>query len=88
MVTRCIRGVAIVFLDNTEISTPCPLCDFENPFTLKQARLRDIIICRGCKANIQLDDQMNECKNAVRRTERMISELQSSLKNMNFKFEL
>ena len=77
-----------MLLDNVEVSVPCPRCKFENPFTLKQARLRDVIICRGCKANIQLDDQMNECKNAVRRTERMISELQNSLKNMNLKIEI
>lgn len=77
-----------MFLDSTVISTPCPLCDFENHFTFKQARLRDVIICRGCKANIQLDDQMNECKNAVRRTGRMMSELQNSLNNMNINIEL
>ena len=70
------------------LSAACPLCDFENPFTLKQARLRDVIICRGCKANIRLDDQMNECRKAVRQIERAISELRDSLKNLNLTITL
>lgn len=77
-----------MLIDNAPISVECPICDFENPFTLKQARLRDVIICRGCKANIQLDDQMNECRKAVRQVERAINELQESLKNMNFTIRL
>ena len=77
-----------MLIDNAPISAACPLCDFENPFTLKQARLRDVIICRGCKANIQLDDQMNECRKAVRQIERAINELQDSLKNLNLTITL
>lgn len=77
-----------MLIDNTVVSVPCPKCVFENPFTIKQARLRDIIICRGCKANIQLDDHMNECKKAVRQVERAINELHESLQslNLNLKF--
>lgn len=77
-----------MLIDNAPISAACPLCDFENPFTLKQARLRDVIICRGCKANIHLDDQMNECRKAVRQVERAIDELQESLKNLNLTIRL
>lgn len=77
-----------MLIDNTTISAACPQCDFDNPFTLKQARLRDVIICRGCKANIQLDDQMNECRKAVRQIERAINELQDSLKNLNLTITL
>ena len=77
-----------MLIDNTTVSAPCPRCDFENPFTFKQARLRDVIICRGCKANIQLDDQMNECRKAVRHFELIISKLQSSLKHLNLKINL
>lgn len=77
-----------MFIDNAEVSAPCPRCEFENPFTLKQARLRDIIICRGCKANVHLDDQMNECKKAVRNIERALNELTDSIKGLNLTIEL
>jgi len=68
-----------MFIDNLIVSTACPKCNFENPFTLKQARLQDIIICRGCKSNIQLHDQMNECKKATRNIDRAIQELTDSI---------
>lgn len=55
-------------LDRAELDFPCPRCDFANDFTIKQARVRDVIICRGCKCNLQLDDHMNE----VRKAERVI----------------
>lgn len=77
-----------MLIDNAPVSVACPACDFENPFTLKQARLRDVIICRGCKANIRLDDHMNECRKAVRQIERAINELQESLKNLNLTITL
>jgi hypothetical protein len=77
-----------MLIDNSPVSAACPLCSFENPFTLKQARLRDVIICRGCKANIQLDDQMNECRKAVRQVERAINELQESFKKLNLTIRL
>jgi len=77
-----------MLIDNVPVSTPCPLCGFENDFTIKQARLRDVIICRGCKANIQLDDQMNECRKAARNVDRAIQDFQDSLKNLNLTIEL
>ena len=77
-----------MLIDNTPVSAACPHCNFDNPFTIKQARLRDVIICRGCKANIQLDDQMNECRKAVRQIERALSELQGSLGRLNLTIKL
>jgi hypothetical protein len=53
-------------IDFAELDFPCPKCRFFNPFTIRQARLRDVIICRGCKSNIQLDDQMNSVRVAER----------------------
>lgn len=72
-----------MLIDNTPVSAACPVCEFRNTFTIKQARLRDMIICRGCKANIQLDDHMNECRKATRQIERAIAEFEDSLKNLN-----
>lgn len=70
--------------DGIPLTATCPLCEFQNTFTVKQVRLRDIIICRGCKANIQLADHMNECKKMNYQTERAIDEFQKSLKKLNF----
>lgn len=77
-----------MLLDNITVSVACPLCEFDNPFTIKQARLRDVIICRGCKANVQLDDQMNECRKVVRQVERAINDLQDSFRTLNFRITL
>lgn len=54
----------VLSMDNVPIEIICPLCDFFNVVNLKQVRLRDVVICRGCKANIQLEDYMNECRKA------------------------
>ena len=71
----------MIGLDNQTIEFACPRCGFYNPIFFKQARLRDAIICRGCKINIRLDDQMNECRKAVRAINRAVRELEKSLKN-------
>lgn len=77
----------MINLDKHRIEIPCPSCGFYNPIVLRQARLRDVIICRGCKANINLDDQMNECRKAIRSIRRAINQFEQSLKNINFKIE-
>lgn len=73
-------------LDNIEIEIQCPICSFYNPIFIKQARLRDVIICRGCKSNIQLDDQMNEVRKAARNVQKTMNEFKNSLKD--FKLEI
>lgn len=62
-----------------EIEIPCPKCGFFNPIWIRQARLRDVIICRGCKINIQLDDHMNQVRNAERDTRRAMQKLMKTL---------
>lgn len=66
-------------LDNHTFEMQCPNCNFYNPFYFKQAVLRDIIICRGCKYNIRLDDQMNECKKTKKSIKCAIQKLEDSL---------
>lgn len=72
-------------LDKHIIEFTCPICHFYNYFYFRQARLRDVIICRGCKSNIQLDDHMNECRKVIRRTKRAFQVLENSLKNFTIK---
>ena len=64
-------------LDKVEVEVDCPRCQFSNPIWLKQARLRDVIICRGCKANIQLDDGMNTVRKAIRSVQRAVHQIES-----------
>lgn len=68
-------------IDGAEIDTTCPRCGFTNPVWLKQVRLRDVIVCRGCKANINLDDHMNEVRNAERATRQAVAELMNAFGN-------
>jgi hypothetical protein len=75
-------------LDRITIDFPCPSCGFQNPATIKQARLRDAVICRGCKANIRLDDQMNECRKAVRQVRKSLRQLEDQMKNITINIRL
>ncbi len=66
-------------LDRQPIQFPCPRCGFYNGARLKQVRLRDVVICRGCKSNIQLDDHMNSYRRARRSIERALGDLRRAL---------
>ena len=72
----------MINLDRIEIDTECPRCRFHNPVWLRQVRLRDVVICRGCKANIQLDDYLNTYRNAQRQLEKQLQELEKSLRSL------
>lgn len=75
-------------LDKEEIDFECPSCGFYNDFSLKQARLRDVIICRGCKANIHLDDYMNEVRVSIRRLNKSLCDLENSFNNLNITIKI
>jgi hypothetical protein len=70
-------------IDFAEIEFPCPRCRFFNPIWIKQARVRDVIICRGCKSNIQLDDQMNSVRIAERDARRAVEELSKTFESIS-----
>lgn len=78
----------MINLDNETIESPCPRCGFYNAIFVKQARLRDVVICRGCKSNIQLDDRMNECRKAERSLRKTLQELEKTLNNLNIKINI
>jgi hypothetical protein len=73
-------------LDKIEVEVDCPRCGFANPIWLKQARVRDVVICRGCKANIQLDDSMNTVSKAYRSTRQAMQDLRDNLEQINRSF--
>jgi hypothetical protein len=72
-----------VDIDKFEVEIDCPSCGFANPIWLGQARLRDVMICRGCKGNIQLDDSMNTVRKARQSIRRSIRELRESIGRLN-----
>lgn len=67
-------------IDKMQVDINCPKCDFINEVLLEQVRLQDIIICRGCKRNIQLIDSYNTFRKTKKRIEKKISKLKSILK--------
>jgi hypothetical protein len=69
-----------------EVEVDCPRCNFANSVWLKQARLRDVVICRGCKANIQLDDGMNSVRKAYRSIRRAMQDLHDTCERINRSF--
>lgn len=70
-------------LDRVSLDVPCPECRFENTIFYRQARLRDVLICRGCKANIRLDDHMNQCRKARQQVNRALQDLESTVASLN-----
>ena len=67
----------MIDLDRFEFEIECPNCCFSTKIRYRDARLRDVLICRGCKANIQLDDHMNECRKARRQVAEAIRDLEA-----------
>lgn len=78
MIGLSFKVTSNVDLDRVRREVPCPCCGFYNGFFLKQVRLRETIICRGCKSNVQLDDHMNQYRKAVRSIEMAIRRLQEA----------
>jgi transposase-like protein len=66
-------------LGKQSVIVECPACHFTSRVTLKQVRMRDVVICRGCKRNIQLEDQMKTVKKAIRDLGRAMRDLQDQL---------
>lgn len=66
----------------------CPRCGFYNPATLRQVRIRAVVICRGCKSNVHLNDRMNECRMAFRKVQALVRQLDESLGRLNIEIRL
>lgn len=73
----------MIDLDRLEFEVECPKCSFATKIFYRDARLRDVFICRGCKANIQLDDHMNECRKVRRQFQAAMRELEDAISKLN-----
>lgn len=78
----------MIDIDRKEVEFQCPNCTFYNKIRIRQARLRDVVICRGCKGNIQLDDEMNEVKKARRSITHALNELKKQIADINLEIGL
>lgn len=72
--------MTIFDLDKQSVDVACPRCKFYNTVTLKQIRVRDAVICRGCKSTINFEDHMNETRKAIRLVNRAMREMEQQLR--------
>lgn len=69
-------------LGKQSVTVECPACHFTGQVTIKQVQIRDVVICRGCKGNIQLEDHLGTTEKAMRDLRRAIRQLQDQLAGM------
>jgi len=69
-------------IGSAPVHAACPRCGFENDFTLAQVDRRDVVICRGCKGGIRLDDHLNSVRAARRSIAAAVSELEDTLRGI------
>ena len=72
----------MINIDTLSLDIQCPLCRFSNTVALKQIRLRNVVICRGCKANIKLEDHLNTVSKTIRSFRRTMGEIEDQLRRI------
>lgn len=60
-------SVQIPELDRIALEIDCPVCALSTRVTLGDIRLGGVTICRGCHANIRLEDHLAQYHRARRR---------------------
>jgi hypothetical protein len=79
----------MIDLGAAEIELPCPYCNFCNTVLIKQIKSGEMIICSGCKRDIDLTQYSNNISETEREMDDALSALQEKLKkgiNLNIKF--
>ena len=67
-------------LDRHRIDIECPRCRFPTRAFLRQIRLCDVLVCGGCKGNIQLVDHLGTLRKADRRLRAAVEDLLSAFR--------
>lgn len=78
----------MIDLERTEIPIECPECEFVLPATLRKVRIRDVMICRGCKQNVQLEDYRNEVRAGLRSAQRSLDELEEAMESLDMELTI
>lgn len=73
-------------LSKEKIKINCPSCDFINYVTIKQIIIKYVLICRGCKNNIKLEDHFNTYKKALFSIQKTFEELKTKFGKITIKF--
>lgn len=77
----------MINLDKHRVDIACPRCSFFTSVSLKQVRIGDVIICRGCKNNIQLIDHQMSTQKGLREIQRSLNRLMDAFSKIgNIKF--
>ncbi|MGD0220674.1 MAG: hypothetical protein ABSC73_09515 [Acidimicrobiales bacterium] len=71
-----IKVINIPDLDRHQIEVKCPVCMLHTWVKLGEIRRRDFVICRGCHANILLEDYLGSVHRSVRSFEQMLKGLE------------
>ena len=67
-----IKVLNIPELDQVPIEVECPVCLLHTWVKIGEVRRRDFVICRGCHANILLEDHLGQIHRCVRGFEEML----------------
>ena len=67
-----LKIINIPDLDRHQIEVQCPVCLLHMWVNLGEFRRRDFVICRGCHANILLEDHLGQVHRSVRDFEQML----------------
>ena len=59
-------------LDRCEVEIECPICRLHSWVRLGEIRRRDFLICRGCHANILLEDHLGSLQKIIRTIEKKL----------------
>lgn len=78
----------MIDLEREEVPIECPECEFVLPATLRQVRIRNIVICRGCKRNVQLEDHLNEVRVGLRGIQQSFKELEETMENLDMELSI
>lgn len=70
----------MISLDNQIVEIECPKCKFKTKVRLKQVRVNDIVICRGCKRNVQLQDHRRSFHKAEQLLRRKLQALSTTIR--------
>ena len=73
----------MIDIDRFSFDVECSRCSFATKILYRDARLRDVLVCRGCKANIQLDDHMNECRKVRKQVASAMADLDRTIATLN-----
>jgi transposase-like protein len=62
-------------LDRHEIEIDCPICKLSNWVKIGEIRRRDYVVCRGCHANLLLEDHLGQVQRFTQEFEHLFKEL-------------